>query len=334
MDSVTAYKRIIASMMIAVSAIALAGSVSAEGLKTVGGTQEVPYLIAVLAGFISVLSPCSVPLLLGYLAAISKSEKSFWPRTLSFFAGLSVVWMLLGFGASGLGSLVAGKGPLLYQIAGALMLGFGAAYLIDVKIRPVPISRKVDMTIIGMFVFGCLFTLAWIPCVSPILGGILAIAATGNAIQGGILLLFYALGFMLAVLAVFFAIRFSGRKIHLNKGIKIHGREYPLYNLIAGVFLITMGIFYLTNTIEPIVAMMLPVSGALFSFELWVQENSTIAGFAVMAAVVAALCYLWVMGSARKKPSNAASNKKQSKKVLSPSVPRSSSRRRGPSSSS
>jgi cytochrome c-type biogenesis protein len=292
MTGVTAHKGISIAIVIATSLLALASSVAAEGITTAGNTGDVPFLIAVLAGFISVLSPCSVPLLIGYLAAISKDEKSFWPRTLSFFAGLSAVWMLLGFGASGLGSLIAGNGRMLYQIAGVMMIGFGATYLLDLRIPSVPISRKVDMTILGMFIFGCLFTLAWIPCVSPILGGILAIAATGNALQGGILLLFYALGFMLAVLAIFFVMKSGGRAIHINKGIKLGKKEHPLYNIIAGVFLIIMGIIYFTNTIEPVVVVLLPISGAVFSFELWVQENSTAAGFAVMVAVVALVYYI------------------------------------------
>lgn len=255
--------------------------------------QKVPYMIAFLAGILSVLSPCSLPLLLGYLAVMSKEKRGFWPKTLAFFIGLSIVWVLLGISASGLGSLVAGRGVLFNQIAGLVILVFGIVFLLGYGLPTIRLSRKVDTTILGMFVFGALFTLAWIPCVGPVLGSILIIASGTGVVEGTLLLLLYAAGFMLAVVAIFLMIKRGGQRKAFSRGFTVLGKKISLANLLGGVFLIVLGLVYLFNQINTVAGAMAPLADIGSSLENTVASNTAAAGVIALVIILAAIWLSW-----------------------------------------
>jgi len=268
--------------------LALIGSASAEGADN-SDYGRVPYMIAFLAGVISVLSPCGVPLLFGYLAVISQEKHGFWTKTLAFFLGLLVIWVPLGLSASGIGNIIAESGFLLHQIAGVLIIIFGLIYLFDITLPSINITKKVNTSVLGMFGFGVLFTLAWIPCVGPILGSILMIASTGGFANGGLLLTLYAAGFMMSLIGIFIFIKKSGKKLQFNKGFRIMGRSIGVYNLIGGLFLISLGVLYITEQFSLLVALMMPLTDIGFILEMFILSNPAAAGFVALLIIVSGL---------------------------------------------
>jgi len=272
---------------------ALLGQASAVDLQAGALGEDVPYMIAFLAGILSVLSPCTVPLLLGYLAVMSKEKKGFWPKTFAFFAGLSTVWILLGISASGLGSLVAGKGALFNQISGLVIIVFGFIFLFGFSMPSIRISRSVDISAVGMFVFGALFTLAWIPCTGPVLGGILMMASGTQIAEGGLLLLVYAAGFMLAIITIFLLIKRGGKREIFGKSISMFGKKILVINLVGGLFLIILGLIYFFNQLGTVARAMSPLADLGFELERIVLNNSAIAGVFALGIILLAVFLSW-----------------------------------------
>jgi cytochrome c-type biogenesis protein len=250
-------------------------------------------MIAFLAGMLSILAPCSLPVLMGYMAAISKQKCGFWPKTAAFFAGLAVVWILLGILASTLGAAVAKNWPALYQIAGIVMIAFGLMHLLGISMPSLRISKKVDISLLGMFAFGLLFTFVWIPCSGPVLAGILAIAATMRVMEGGLLLLLYAAGFMLSVVTVFLVAQRSGRKITGRKTVKIFDRRLLLSNMLTGAFLIIIGLIYALNWVGAVSGLATPVTGAVLDLETGMLQNPVPASIAAIVIIIAAAVLAW-----------------------------------------
>lgn len=273
-------------------ALLLVGSAAAEATGT-NQTESVPYIIAFLAGLISVISPCAVPLLFGYLTVISKEDGSFWLKTAAFFSGLMLVWVILGFTVPSLKSLVLSSRIVFNQIIGLLIMAFGFMYLLDISIPTISITKRVNTSIIGMFVFGMLFTLVWIPCVGPTLAAILVIAYTGSAVEGGLLMFVYALGFMVSMIVIFLALRRGRMRIHIKKGITIKGREISLYNLIAGIFLIIIGLIYFFDMINIILEALLPLSDFAYSMERVFVRNQLAMGLILLFVIGAIIVWYW-----------------------------------------
>jgi len=129
-------------------------------------------------------------------------------HTLAFVAGLSAVFVALGFSAGLLSYVLLAYGHLLRVLAGVLLIGMGVIML---DILPLPLFKQ-ELRVhlmrkpggyLGSLVVGVAFAAGWTPCIGPILAGILGIAATtGGGAEGGLLLLFYSLGFSLPFLAL------------------------------------------------------------------------------------------------------------------------------------
>jgi cytochrome c-type biogenesis protein len=176
--------------------------------------------VALLAGVLSFLSPCVLPLIpsyVGFLTGLSAEEIQGRRGTallhaLWFVAGFSVIFVALGASASALGVLLLASQQWIARIGGVLLILFGL-YLLGVlrpaflmRERRVHLARK-PLGYVGSAVTGVAFGAAWTPCIGPILGGILTLAATrGSVGQGTALLGAYALGlaipFLLAALAL------------------------------------------------------------------------------------------------------------------------------------
>jgi cytochrome c-type biogenesis protein len=212
--------------------------------------------VAFLAGLLSFLSPCVLPLIpsyVGYLTGMTVEEverrrgiavlHAVW-----FVAGFSLVFVLLGAGASAVGNLLRDYQVWLGRIGGVLLILFGG-YLLGI-LRPAVLMREWRIELarkpLGYFgsgVVGFTFGAAWTPCIGPILGGILTLAATQAGLGRGIGLLgVYALGLALPFLVTALA---------LDRFLVWFQRFRPYIvwvDRIAGGMLIVLGILLVTDS--------------------------------------------------------------------------------------
>ncbi len=189
--------------------------------------MEVTYIGALLAGLISFLSPCVLPLVPPYLCflggatfdQLSGESEQVPPdvhrevvlASIAFVLGFTTVFVALGATATVVGQLIAGNLDLLAKIAGVAIIVVGLHFLGILKIpllyrevRSHAISPPAGL--LGAYVIGLAFAFGWTPCIGPVLAAILAIAAAEDTIGQGVWLLFvYSMGlgipFVLAALA-------------------------------------------------------------------------------------------------------------------------------------
>lgn len=213
------------------------------------------FVVALLAGAASFLSPCVLPLIPAYLSFVSglsveemqKGDRRVLWSTLGFVLGFSLVFTLLGAGFSFIGRLADQR--TLEIVAGAMLVILGAvvagATVPAFMQRDVhPFLAKAPRGPAGAVIVGMAFALGWTPCVGPVLGSILTLAASGGNPAGGAALLFvYSLGlgipFLLAGLFVGKALRaFSRVRRHLRTIQIVCGVLLMLYGalLISGEF--------------------------------------------------------------------------------------------------
>jgi cytochrome c-type biogenesis protein len=219
--------------------------------------EHIPLLVAFSAGLLSFLSPCVLPLVPVYLASVcgpeilesqaSRGRVPIFFHSLSFVVGFAVVFIILGASA-GLAGFALGSHLLTLKIAGSLLIVFGLFLLATLKFpwlnyekRLTP-SRGTTTGYLRSFFIGVIFSLAWTPCVGPILGGILTLAwSSETAWRGAYLLATYSLGLgvpFLIIGLIFDSIRPLLRHIH----------RYSTWSYIAsGLLLIAVGILILTN---------------------------------------------------------------------------------------
>jgi cytochrome c-type biogenesis protein len=220
--------------------------------------ENISLLVAFSAGVLSFLSPCVLPLVPVYLASLygpeifePKAKKFRLPvflHALSFVIGFSVVFTLFGAGAGLIGFAISAHLAVIRQIAGCLLIIFGVFLLASLKVpwlnfeRRLAPSRGATVGYLRSFLTGGVFSLAWTPCIGPILGGILALAiGSETAGQGAFLLAIYSLGLGLPFLVV--GIAFDSITPLLRR---IHRYSTVIY-IISGVLLIVVGILVLTN---------------------------------------------------------------------------------------
>jgi len=189
-------------------------------------------LAAFVAGLVSFLSPCVLPLVPGYVSLISgvgveelKVQESQVLRkvmlnSIAFIIGFSVVFVTLGALSTELGQLASQYKSTLARVAGVVIILFGLHLTGIMPIKALYADKRLHnvkggSTPWGAFVVGFAFAFGWTPCVGPILGAILGLAAAQNSVTEGILLLtVYSLGlavpFLLAALGIERFMKFYG----------------------------------------------------------------------------------------------------------------------------
>lgn len=203
---------------------------------------EVGLAGALLAGLLSFLSPCVLPLVPAYLSYISGVSvdalrhpdagagvrRRAVIQSLWFVLGFSLVFVMLGATATWLGQWLLMHLNILGKLAGAVIFVFGLHYTGLIRIPFLMLEARVDTGQVnakrgvGALALGAAFAFGWTPCVGPILGSILALAgAQDHALQGVMLLVAYSAGlaipFLLAALATDAFLSWSGRfKKHLH----------------------------------------------------------------------------------------------------------------------
>jgi cytochrome c-type biogenesis protein len=213
-------------------------------------------LAALAAGLVSFLSPCVLPLVPGYLSAVtgvSAAElddadwRSVVPPALTFVASFSAIFILLGLTATGLGSFLSENKPLLTQISGWLIIAMGVLFVGSLFITRLNKEWHVQALLSragkgGPIVAGAAFAIAWSPCIGPTLGAILSVAAAeGSAVHGALLLAVYSAG--LAIPFLITALAFS----RMTAAFAVIKRHYAVIVAVGGLILIVMGILIVTG---------------------------------------------------------------------------------------
>lgn len=224
---------------------------------------ETFYLSTVfIAGVLSFFSPCIVPLLPVYFSIFTaggregdgggKRRHQLWKSVL-FVAGLSANFILLGFGAGALGAVIGTSQFMMAVGLVVIILGFHQTGLI--KIRPLMSQRKVEFKrsgkndVLGVFLLGFTFSFGWTPCIGPVLGAILGLAANGNRpLYGGIMMGVYSLGFLIPflILALFSDV--------LLKKVRFLNRHLDKIKVVGGIIIIMMGVLLMTDNLNLITA--------------------------------------------------------------------------------
>ncbi len=218
---------------------------------------EITLVAAFIAGLASFLSPCVLPLVPGFLAYLSGTSKGInsnmrvrmFFNSLMFVLGFSVVFSLLGVLLFTLLSNVAYSVQLwLSRIGGVIIIVFGLYILGLIKIGFLEREHKVKLlglhpSYLTSFVFGAAFAVGWTPCVSAVLGSVLALAVSNPGLSF-FLLIAYTLGLGVPFLLVGL---FSDQAI---RWIKKSERFLKYFNIIVGIFLIILGILVFTQTLN------------------------------------------------------------------------------------
>jgi cytochrome c-type biogenesis protein len=213
-------------------------------------------LAALAAGVVSFLSPCVLPLVPGYLSAVTgvsanELENASWRRVLGpsllFVASFSAIFILLGLTATGLGSVLQDHKDLLTKISGALIVAMGLLFVGSLFITRLNKEWHVDALLEragkgGPIVAGAAFAIAWSPCIGPTLGAILGAASLSDSwAHGALLIAVYSAG--LAIPFILTAVAFS----QMTTAFTVVKRHYQAIVAVGGVILIAMGILIWTG---------------------------------------------------------------------------------------
>ena len=222
-------------------------------------------VIALGAGLISFLSPCVLPLIPGYISYISgsslnelieKKNINLIPIIL-FTAGFSIVFIILGAASTFLGQVLLQNSYELRIAAGLIIILLSLHIIGLIKIKFLNFEKRFDAKTNTNFyspiLIGMAFAFGWTPCIGPILGSILVLAATEENINKGILLLAsYSLGLALPfILSGYLIQRFLIFSKNFKKNINVVSKTGGIILLITGVLIITNQLqalgFYLLN---------------------------------------------------------------------------------------
>lgn len=221
---------------------------------------DISLWIAFAGGFVSFASPCVLPLMpgyIGYISGVTAEEAEMFPRrvyiihtmihALIFGGGFTTVFVALGLTATSIGSFIIGSLPYLQRAAGLLLIIFGLQMTGILRLNWLLRERRLEVRkrkagILRSYLLGIAFGFGWTPCVGPVLGGVLTLAASQEHIlYGGGLLFAYSLGmgvpFLLTAFALTFSLSFASRA----------GRFLSILHVAAGVIMLAMGLLLLTG---------------------------------------------------------------------------------------
>ena len=208
-------------------------------------------LAAVFAGLVSFLSPCVLPLVPGYLSAVTgvapdrlddAPARRVLVPSLLFVASFSAIFIVLGLTATGLGGTLVENRRTLEKVSAGLIIAMGLFFIATIFVKEFNREWRVDSLMEragrgGPLVAGAAFAVAWTPCVGPTLGAILSAAALAeSAGRGALLLAVYSAG--LAIPFLLTAVAFS----RMTRAFAIVKRNYGILMGVGAVILIAMGV--------------------------------------------------------------------------------------------
>jgi len=209
--------------------------------------MELSIAAAFLAGMFSFLSPCVLPLVPTYLAYLGGDQGRPVRNALFFILGFGLVFILLGLPFTVLGSLLQDYKPVLAKAGGVLLIFFGL-YMLGLKVPFLAQMRGVSYTgdtsrPWGAFLMGAALATAWLPCIGPILGGILTLTAM-QGFGGLVYLLVYVLGLAVPFfLVALFADRVT-RVLRRSRNVSLWVER------ISGAILIFVGFLMITDAFQ------------------------------------------------------------------------------------
>jgi len=223
--------------------------------------EDISLWTAFSGGVLSFGTPCVLPLVPVYLASLvgpeilePRAKKIRLPiffHSLSFVVGFSLVFIVMGALVGLAGIAINPNSPLVQRLAGSLLIVFGLLMLAALKIPWLNYEKRLNPSLsnttsyVRSFLIGAIFPIAWIPCTSWVLGGILTLAATSDtAWQGAYLLSFYSLGLGLPFLAV------GAGFDYIVPLLKRFSRYSNWVYAGGGVLLITIGILILSGRLN------------------------------------------------------------------------------------
>ena len=245
------------------------------GIDLFDSSLGLSLLIATLGGLISFLSPCVLPIVPPYLAYMAGTSpgavmenRKVDPRVLTaagfFVLGLSTVFILLGLAASAFGQAFMQNQTIFGYLAGFVIIMFGLHFLKLITIPFLFREARIETgasggTPLGAYVLGLAFAFGWTPCIGPVLGAILALAAQESSVTRGVAMMaFYAAGLGIPfLLAAVFIQRFMAFSQKFKKHMARIEQAMGGLLVVVGVLLITGGFadisFWLLETF-PILA--------------------------------------------------------------------------------
>src|SRR3954465_14815215 len=227
-------------------------------LPLAAAQADTTVIAAFAVGFVSFISPCVLPLVPGYLSAVSgvsiadmrsgehKLSAILWPAAI-FCLSFTIMFVALGMTATSIGSTLRDSKQTLDRLAGIVILAMGVFFLLTPFVpklnregRPGALIWRAGAG--GPVIAGLAFAVAWTPCVGPTLASILAAASAADTVgHGGVLLAFYSLG--LAVPFLLTALAFD-RATNAFRWIR---ERYVLVTAVSGAVLVFMGVLMLTG---------------------------------------------------------------------------------------
>lgn len=241
--------------------------------------HDVSIPAAILAGLISFLSPCVLPLVPPYLVyltgatvehvandeGVSASKRAVMGAALLFVLGFSTVFVALGASASLIGGLIRAWSAELSILAGIVIIVMGLHFLgltrIGFLMREGRLTAPKPVGLWGAYVMGLAFAFGWTPCIGPILAAILSVAAAEATVtKGAMLLAFYSAGLGIPFLLAAFAIeQFSSLFARMKR--QLHNIERAM-----GVLMVITGIGFLTGAVTSVSIWLLETFPALQNF--------------------------------------------------------------------
>ena len=222
--------------------------------------SSLPFPItAFVAGIVSFLSPCVLPLVPGYVSLISgasveelqnkdrKLLNTVLLHSLMFVLGFTLVFVMLGAAATGVGQLVREYKKYLTWVAGVVIIIFGLHLTGIMKIKALYADKRLHSvkggkSPLGAFVIGFAFAFGWTPCLGPIISAILIMAGSTETVTKGVLLLWvYSLGL---------AVPFLLTSLVIDRFLSFYGRFRRYLHALevtSGVFLMVFGVLILTR---------------------------------------------------------------------------------------
>lgn len=225
------------------------------------GAENVSVIFAFLAGLASFLSPCILPMIPSYLAFITgisleelsqdqnlkKVRKSVITNSLFFILGFSILFVIMGASATFLGKFLSKNIRWLEIIGGSLVVILGLHFAGLFKIKFLEKEKKFHLDkkplgLVGTVLVGMAFGAGWTPCVGPILGSILTMAAaTQDVAKGIILLISYSVGLGIPFLL-------TGLLIHkFFEYFKTIRKYFRVITLVGGILLVIIGVLLITG---------------------------------------------------------------------------------------
>ena len=223
---------------------------------------ELSYFYVVTAGLLSFLSPCVLPIVPGYLCFMAGTsldkldlnareiKRDVFYYSLCFVVGFSTVFIILGASATVISGLMFEYLDYLRVAGGIIIIIFGIHFMQLIQIPLLNQELRVQVQnykpgVVGSYIIGLSFAFGWTPCIGPILGSVLSVAASSETISQGVFLLFlYSMGLGIPFLLAAYAI---GSFLNFFSKIKKYMR---IIEIVTGLLLVLFGLLILTNRIQ------------------------------------------------------------------------------------